>query len=67
MYSKMLSAKRQSQYSGLNMMCSTQAAYIVINMLRPRQDCRHFTDDIIKCISLYEVWISLKISTEVFF
>ena len=34
-----------------------------INTLRPRQNCRHFTDDIFKCILLYEnVWISPKIS-----
>ena len=34
-----------------------------LNTLRPRQNCRHFTDDIFKCIFLNEnVWISLKIS-----
>ena len=36
-----------------------------INTLRPRQNGRHFTDDIFKCIFLYEnvwipIWISLK-------
>ena len=31
--------------------------------LRPRQNGRHFPDDIFKCISLYQnVWILLKIS-----
>ena len=31
--------------------------------LRPRQNGRHFPDDIFKCISLNEnVWISIKIS-----
>ena len=31
--------------------------------LKPRQNCRHFVDDILKCIFLNEnVWISLKIS-----
>ena len=34
-----------------------------LNTLRPRQNCRHFADDIFKCIFLNEnVWISLKIS-----
>ena len=33
------------------------------NTLRPRQNGRHFADDIFKCISLNEnVWILLKIS-----
>ena len=33
-----------------------------INTLRPRQNCRHFADDIFKSIFLNEnVWISLKI------
>ena len=33
------------------------------NTLRPRQDGRHFPDDIFKCILLYEnIWIWLKIS-----
>ena len=31
--------------------------------LRPRQNCRHFADDIFKCLSLNEnIWILLKIS-----
>ena len=34
-----------------------------VNTLRPRQNGRHFADDIFKCIFLNEnVWISLKIS-----
>ena len=34
-----------------------------INKLRPRQNGRHFTDDIFKCIFLNEnVWITIKIS-----
>ena len=34
-----------------------------VNTLRPRQDGRHFTDDILKCIFLNEnVWIPIKIS-----
>ena len=37
--------------------------YFVINTLRPRQDGRHFADDIFKCIFLNEkVWIPIKIS-----
>ena len=36
---------------------------IPLNTLRPRQNGRHFPDDIFKCISLNEnVWISIKIS-----
>ena len=36
---------------------------ISINTLRPRQNGRHFPDDILKCIFLNEnVWISLTIS-----
>ena len=35
----------------------------LINTLRPRQNGRHFPDDIFKCIFLNEnVWISIKIS-----
>ena len=34
-----------------------------LNTLRPRQDGRHFADDIFKCLFLNEnVWISIKIS-----
>ena len=36
---------------------------IDVNTLRPRQNGRHFADDIFKCIFLNEnVWISIKIS-----
>ena len=36
---------------------------IQFNTLRPRQNGRHFPDDIFKCISLKEnVWISIKMS-----
>ena len=35
----------------------------VINTLRPRQNGRHFPDDIFKCIFLNEsIWISIEIS-----
>ena len=38
---------------------------IVLNTLRPRQNGRQFTDDIIKYIFLNEnVWVSIKISVE---
>ena len=34
-----------------------------VNTLRPRQNGRHFPDDILKCIFLNEnVWLSIKIS-----
>ena len=36
-----------------------------VNTLRPRQNGRHFADDIFECIFLNEnVWIPIKISTE---
>ena len=39
------------------------AKVVIFNILRPRQDGRHFPDDIFKCIFLNEnVWISLTIS-----
>ena len=37
--------------------------YMFFNTLRPRQNGRHFPDDIFKCIFLNEnVWISIKMS-----
>ena len=37
----------------------------IFNILRPRQNERHFADDIFKCILLNEnVWIPIKISTK---
>ena len=42
-------------------------AYGVFNTLRPRQNGRHFADDIFKCIFLNEnVWIPTKISLKFF-
>ena len=42
---------------------ATQTATTAINTLKPRQNGRHFADDIFKCIFLNEnVWTSLKIS-----
>ena len=44
---------------GLLLLC----VHIIFNTLRPRQNRRHFADDILKCIFLNEnAWISLKIS-----
>ena len=46
-------------------MCSWEPPWWWVNIktLRPKQNCRHFTDDIFKCILLNEnVWISFKIS-----
>ena len=41
---------------------SHHANIITINTLRPRQNGRHFADDVFKCIFLNEnVWILLKI------
>ena len=40
---------------------------VSINTLRPRQNGRHFADDIFKCIFLNEnVWIPIKISLSLF-
>ena len=42
---------------------STEEVSLHINTLRPRQDGRHFADDIFKCIFLYEnVWLAIKLS-----
>ena len=41
----------------------TEDTSSVINTLRLRQNGRHFTDDIFKCIFLNEtVWVPIKIS-----
>ena len=43
--------------------CRRGLSNLMFNTLRPRQDGRHFPDDILKCIFLNEnVWISLTIS-----
>ena len=43
--------------------CSQPSDTCFFNTLRPRQNDRHFTDNIFKCISLNEnVWILLRIS-----
>ena len=48
-----------------NNMCVWDILCVLVNTLRPRQDGRHFADDIFKCIFLNEIycvfiWISLK-------
>ena len=49
-----------SRYVTLNWACWIQWQF---NTLRPRQNGRHFADDVFKCIFLNEnVWILLKIS-----
>ena len=43
--------------------CSGIAFYVAINTLRPRENGRHFADDMFKCIFLNEnVWIPIEIS-----
>ena len=43
--------------------CLSSFSNQMLNTLRPRQNGRHFADDIFKCIFLNEnVWISLKFS-----
>ena len=38
---------------------------VCLNTLRPRQNGRHFPDDILKCIFLNEnIWIAIKISLQ---
>ena len=42
---------------------NVQVWHFFVNTLRPRQNGRHFPDDIFKCISLNEnMWISIKVS-----
>ena len=54
---------RSSHHGVSNNNVSGSNNIIVFNTLRPRQDGRHFPDDIFKCIFLYEnVLISIKIS-----
>ena len=49
------------RFCGVSLLMNSPA--ISVNTLRPRQNSRHFADDIFKCIFLNEnVWISLKIS-----
>ena len=43
--------------------CFCLCCHLIFNTLRPRQNGRHFADDIFKCIFLNEnVWIAIKIS-----
>ena len=43
--------------------CRVDSQFFLINTMRQRQNGRHFTDDVSKCIFLNEnVWISIKIS-----
>ena len=42
---------------------SSELGLIILTHLRPRQNVRHFTDDVFKCIFLNEnVWIPIKFS-----
>ena len=48
---------------GLNELIGPRESDCYFNTLRPRQNGRHFADDIFKCIFLNEnVWISIKVS-----
>ena len=50
-------------WSTFALCCGSNMAHKMFNTLRPRQNGRHFADDIFKCISLNEnIWIELKIS-----
>ena len=52
-----------SDCSVISVVCAEPPEYISFNSLRPRQNGRHFADDIFKCIFLNEnVWIRIKIS-----
>ena len=43
--------------------CKHMIVPVLVKSLRPRQNCRHFTDDIFKCIFLNgNAWFSLSIS-----
>ena len=51
------------RYHGMKTLSVLLALQNAINTLRPRQNGRHFADDIFKCIFLNEnVWIPIKIS-----
>ena len=56
--------KTSAQFIGLRLLePSSVLPHSTINTLRPRQNIRHFADDIFKCIFLNEnVWIPIKIS-----
>ena len=55
-----LSQQSEIQFNRVLMLWD--ALYYKLNTLRPRQNCRHFADDIFKCIFLNEnVLISLKV------
>ena len=42
---------------------SSSCVIVIVNTLRPRQNGRHFADDMFKCIFLNEnVWIPIKIA-----
>ena len=48
---------------GLRVLNNETITKTIINTLRPRQNGRHYADDIFKCIFLNEnAWLSLKIS-----
>ena len=48
---------------GFCVLTKHNASYCFYHILRPRQNCCHFADNISKCIFLNEnLWISLKIS-----
>ena len=67
---KVSSAKRRPFCLGLNVLNATRTPVTAsgmiittVNTLRPRQNGRHFADDIFKCIFLNEsVWIPIEIS-----
>ena len=43
--------------------CKWHSLCCILNTLKPRQNCRHFGDDIYKCIFFHEnVWISFNMS-----
>ena len=63
---KMSSAKCCPFRFGLNVLISLCGASLINTLSRPRQNGRHFPDNILKCIFLNEnIWISFKISLNV--
>ena len=53
----------QNQDQDLNLYVISWRKHQFINTLRPKQNGRHFGDDILKCIFLNEnVWIPIQIS-----
>ena len=58
-------SKQKRNNSVVQLRCRVFTSMSFLNTLRPRQNGRHFADDIFKCIFLNEnIWIPIKISVK---